>query len=1259
MLRTTAAATVLACFAAASTSVPHVPSPVRGWKGSPVAQVRLEKAYGQLPLVFEPNRGQADRRVRWLARGRGYGLFVTESEAVLALLEGKGKPSSAVRMRLAGSRRWRLSEGLEPTGGISNYFLGNDPKQWRTDIPHYRRVKFGGVYAGIDLVLYGNAGKLEYDLVVAPGADPGQIRLAYEGVKRIEVDAGGHLVLTTETGAELRQQRPRVYQEIEGRNVEVAGVYEILDRRQVAIQVAFYDASRPLVIDPILAYSTYVGGKSGESGAGIAVDSTGAAYVTGSTSSTDFPTQSPYQAANRWGTDVFVTKLAPKGNALLYSTYVGGHDDDYGLGIAVDSAGAAYVTGFTYSTDFPTQSPYQEYRYQLMGKVDAFVTKLSPAGNTLAYSTYLGGSDNDVGHGIAVDGAGSAYVTGYTYSPDFPTQSPYQKSRYRYVDKLDAFVTKLSPAGNTLVYSTYLGGSDNDEGYGIAVDGAGSAYVTGYTHSTDFPTQSPYQATCRGISDAFVTKLTPAGNALVYSTYLGGSGIDTGNGIAVDAAGSAYVTGGTQSTNFPTQSAYQATFQGGTGDAFVTKLTPAGALVYSTYLGGSGSEGGSGIAVDGAGSAYVTGNTYSTNFPTQSPYHTYRGESDAFVAKLSSAGNTLLYSTYLGGSGNDVGYGIAVDSAGAAYVTGSTDSDGFPTQSPYQTDRRGGSDAFISKLDQHSVGLAISGVVNAASYAPVIAPYSYVTILGSGFATTQTSWDTAIPDGRTLPTTLGGVQVKVNGKNAYVSFVSAGQLNVLAPLDTATGSVSVQVTTPEGTATTNATMAQVSPGFFCYVLGGKTHLAAINGVTGALVAPTGALAGVTSRPAKPGDILALYANGLGATATPVPAGQVLATHYPIDNLAHLSVTLGGVPALVRYAGMTMAGMFQVNIEVPAGVRAGEQPVVLTVDGKSTQANAILTFEAAPPPVLPLISSVTPNTAETGTTIPNFTVRGDNLAGVTQLDFSPPSGITVSNLTVNNSTVTAQVMIAADATPGQRAVSVLSPAGRSNSVQFTIQTPTPRLISVSPSSGRRGEDVYLEVIAANVARSKATDIAVRFSPSQGIGAGVYSINDLSDGTSRISATVRIDTSATLGEHTVAVVTDAGLATAKVSNTAIFNVMPRISPFTISNLRAGPLTSNLMTMNSVLPITVDYNDPSGSASSGMFQYHLEYQIGTAKVSESGSLAHWADSVTGQTQGTLRFSFPVRGIWNGQGTVLWFSLTNSRGEDSNVLQGTFAIQ
>ena len=734
------------------------------------------ESYGKLPLAFEPNLGQTDAHVRFLARGGGMTAFFTDTETAMVL--GRSE-QAVVRMTLTGAGRPRRVVGLEKLPGMSNYFIGNDPKKWRTDVPQYARVEYQGVYPGIDLVWYGNQRQLEYDFVVAPGADPKQIQVAYQGVQSVDLEPGGELVLRTALG-EVRQQQPRVYQEIDGKRGEVGARYAILARNRVSFHLARYDRKRELRIDPVvLVYSTYLGGSGWDSGQGIAVDAAGSAYVTGSTPSPNFPTQSPYQATKLGDYDVFVTKLTPAGNALVYSTYLGGSGDEVGYGIAVDPTGSAYVTGYTQSTDFPTQSAYQA-TYQ-GGSADAYVTKLTPAGNALSYSTYIGGSDTEEGHSIAVDGAGSAYITGTTASSNFPTQSAYQATLQ---GNFDAFATKLSPTGAALVYSTYLGGSGADVGWGIAVDGANSAYVAGWTLSANFPTQSPYQAANQGSQDAFVTKLTPAGNALAYSTYLGGSGEDVAYGIALDLTGSAYVTGSTGSANFPTLSPYQATLQGGFNDAFVTKLTPAGAaLVYSTYLGGSGEDIGRAIAVDGRGSAHVTGYTGSPNFPTQSPFQaTFQGGPDAFATKLTPAGSALSYSTYLGGSGSDIAQGIALDGAGAAYVTGSTAS------MAYQATYQGGvSDAFVTKLQPPGLLFVPTAPCRVADTRNAAGPF------GGPVLAANTARDFVIPSGSCgIPSTATAYSFNVTvtpiASLLYLSMWPTGQpLPVVSTLNALDG----------------------------------------------------------------------------------------------------------------------------------------------------------------------------------------------------------------------------------------------------------------------------------------------------------------------------------------------------------------------------------------------------------------------------------------------------------------------------------------
>ncbi|PYS60700.1 MAG: hypothetical protein DMF74_18055, partial [Acidobacteria bacterium] len=594
----------------------------------------MQEGYGRLPLSFEANQGQTDQRVNFVSRGGGYNLFLTPAEAVLRLriadrksrneltkgpahraIAKPGNPKSAVlRMKFIGANPGPNVVGVDKLPGKSNYFIGSDPTKWLTNVRNYARVKYQGVYPGVDLVYYGNHKRLEYDFVVAPGADFTAINLALEGVRKMRVDAHGDLVLRT-LGGELCWQKPIIYQEIDGLRREVAGGYSLKSARRVGFRVGTYDRSRPLIIDPVLDYSTYLGGSDNDVGLGIAVDNVGSAYVTGTTSSTDFPTTAgAVQTTNAGSNDVFVSKLDATGSALVYSTYLGGSagdpslgffGTDEGYGIAVDGAGCAYVTGHTYSGDFPTTA--LAFQTTNAGSYsDAFVTKLNATGSALVYSTYLGGSVADIGLGIAVDGAGSAYVTGATASTNFPTTIGAVQTTGDATGNGDAFVTKLDASGTALIYSTYLGGSGYDVSFGIAVDGANCAYVTGYTISPDFPTTAgAYQTTYAGITDVFVTKLNVTGSALAYSTYLGGSDGDHAFDITIDQAGSAYVTGQTFSTDFPTTAgAVRTTYPGGVCDAFVTKLNATGsALVYSTYLGGSAGDFTHGIAVDGAGSA--------------------------------------------------------------------------------------------------------------------------------------------------------------------------------------------------------------------------------------------------------------------------------------------------------------------------------------------------------------------------------------------------------------------------------------------------------------------------------------------------------------------------------------------------------------------------------------------------------------------------------------------------------------------------------
>ena len=690
------------------------------------SQAQVSDAYGKLPLSFELNQGQTDEQVKFLSRGSGYSVFLNSGEVVTTLRKPVVDEKSAksqkpetttdavLRMKFVGGNSQPVVTGLDELPGKVNYLIGNDPTKWNTEIPTYSKVKYTEVYPDIDAVFYGNQRNMEFDFIVAPGADPKVIELAFENADKIEVDEKGNLVLDIADG-KIRLDEPYIYQEIDGNKQPVTGGYVLNPKSEtenpklptVGFRVDVYDAAKPLIIDPILVYSTYLGGSSGDGGEAIAVDAAGHAIVTGSTSSINFPTVGSPPPSVRGSGDVFVTKFFGDGSALIYSTYFGGSQFETGFDIAVDAADNIYLTGLTFSPDFPILNAVQPTRN---GGSDAFATKLNSTGSAFVFSTYLGGSGNEnLGEGgIAIDAAANVYVTGRTESNNFPTTpGAFQTTSGGGI--ADAFVTKLNATGSNLVYSTRLGGSNSEfGGTNVAADADGNAYVIGYTESANFPTTpGAFQTTFGGGSvDAYIVKLNPSGSALVYSTYLGGQNSEIGSGIALDANNQVYITGGTSSTNFPTTpGAFQTTFRGGFLDVFVAKLNSTGsALIYSTYIGGSGNlvngDLARAIAIDSAGNAYVAGETTSADFPTANPFQLFRGGGcDAFVLKLNSAGSGLIYSTYLGGSGQERGMGIALDRAGNAHVTGLTDSLNFHVYNAFQP-QHGGSqfDAFVAKI---------------------------------------------------------------------------------------------------------------------------------------------------------------------------------------------------------------------------------------------------------------------------------------------------------------------------------------------------------------------------------------------------------------------------------------------------------------------------------------------------------------------------------------------------------------------------------
>jgi uncharacterized repeat protein (TIGR01451 family) len=702
----------------------------------------------KLPLSFEPTPESNE----FLARGLGYNLLVTPTEAALALTREHGsvdylKPGptrdQAVALKLVGANKDARGTGLDALPGRINYLIGNEPAKWRTDVATYSRIRYEDVYPGVGLVYYGHQRQLEYDFEVAPGADPRAIRFAFDRGTRPRLSPDGDLLLRA-GGRQLREQKPVVYQEIGGDCHPVQARYVLVGGRQVGFQVGEYDRTKPLVIDPTLVYSTYLGGSGDDVGSSIAVDKDNNVYVAGTTSSTNFPNHGAAFSANAGLSDIFVTKIDATGGNIVYSTYIGGSGLDRGDGIAVDANGNAYVVGRvdSSSVNFPTTAGAFATTYR-GGDFDGVVFKLNPQGNGLVYSTFLGGEDNDSTEGVAVDADGNAYVVGGTRSSGFPTTAnAYQGARS---GDTDGYLTKINPAGTGLIYSTLLGGSATDRIAGVAIDGSGNAYVVGYTSSADFPTQNAFQNSFGGNFDAFVARIdtnATGADSLVFCSYLGGIGDDKGYGIALDqTAGNVYIVGQSSSNDFPLLNPIQPAF-GGSFDAFVAKITNAGAEVYATYLGGSGDDRGAGIAVNASNEVYVTGFTSSSDFPTVSALQIANGGGyDAFLAKLNSAGTSLLFSTYFGGGANEntastvtATNPVALDSASNAYITGYTSSTNFPTGSPLQAANGGGQDAFVAKISDTSAAgdYTVSVTPGSQSIAPGGSPNFTVTVTPAG-----------------------------------------------------------------------------------------------------------------------------------------------------------------------------------------------------------------------------------------------------------------------------------------------------------------------------------------------------------------------------------------------------------------------------------------------------------------------------------------------------------------------------------------------
>ena len=998
-----------------------------------------------LPFRFEANQGQADPSVRFMARGQGYNLGLTATGSDLSLFDSEHGRTAVVRTRIVGANRGARLDPVDRQITETNYLLGNDPAQWLRNVPSWSSVKYAQIYRGIDLVFYGSSQRLEYDFNVSPGADPSAIELEFSGARRIRIDASGDLLLDTGAG-EIRWQKPSIYQQYGARRIPISGAFALKHGTRVAFSVGAYDRGRELVIDPTLVYGTYLGGSKNEAAVSVTVDSAGAVYICGFTSSNDLPdTGGSFQTGYAGGVlsaavhgDAFVAKIDPVKGQVIYNTYLGGRGDDFAQGIAVDNAGNAIVAGNTSSANFPVTKDAYSSTYKGAGgnrfhaTGDAFLAKLNPTGNALIYSTYFGGSRDDAALSLAIDTTGAAYLTGFSYSTDLPTTVGVIQPKfaggggnlsYEHFDSKapepiavtgDAFVAKFSPAG-ALVFSTYLGGSLDDLAIGIALDPSGNIYISGATLSSDFPTTpGAFQTKFGGhgtypndqffviTGDAFVAKLDLTGSKLLYSTYLGGSRDDFAIGLAVDATGAAYVTGFTSSVNFPTTAgAYSRTYKGPpklsellnflAGDVFVTKLNPAGSqLAFSTLIGGVNDDGGTGVALDPQGNIFVSGFTNSADFPAtpDAVQRTFPGVAyvepanpaslsgpphpigHAFLLKMPPDGSSILYSTFLGGNGNDRGYtSLALDNAGAAYLSGLTGSTNFPVTAnaiqssyggadPTSKDPRG--DAWVAKISglfppQAPVTppppvippITVTSVANAASNAQGgVAPGEIVTITGAGLGPALQVGG-ADPTTGLINTSVAGASVLFDGVAAPLVTVSATRVTAIVPYEIdGNNSTQMQVSfNGQTSAPMTLTVAPSFPGLFSADSSGAGQALASNADS----SPNSA-----GNPANTGDVITLFGTGEGQTDPPGVDGQIANDVLPQPVLP-VSVTIGGLPVQVSAFGGTPgqpAGYLQIAVQVPDGLSAGDQPVVLTVGSASSQQNLTVAVSGNPPSASP-------------------------------------------------------------------------------------------------------------------------------------------------------------------------------------------------------------------------------------------------------------------------------------------------------------------
>jgi uncharacterized protein (TIGR03437 family) len=949
------------------------------------------------PIRFEENHGQASAEYRYLGRTPQGTLALSPSGMDLLLAR------QTVRARLCGANPDTHLEALDPLPVRTSYFQGTDSRQWKAGIANYERVRYRAVYPGIDLVFYGRGDALEYDFVVSPGASPAAIGIDIEGSGGLRVDAAGDLVMATSAG-DVRWKRPEIHQTAGGRQTDVSGGY-VLAGKTVRLQIGPYDHSQPLIIDPVLSFSTYFGSSGNEAIRGMATDSAGNVYVTGSTTSTDLPANGlQKQFAGKGSTllgvvtigDAFVAKFSPAGS-LLFLTYLGGSAEDVGSALTLDKSGNVYVTGYTDSSNFPVTSGAAQTTWggrggnMLIQAGDAFVAKLGPNGDQLVYSTFLGGRNDDWGSAIAIDAAGDAYITGGTLSDNLPVSSNAAQTTYKragtqeifprfdapLLTSGDAFIAKINPAGSAILGLTYLGGSYDDMAWALTLDGAGNVYVGGNTLSTDFPTTNgAFQTKFAGsdlfnniffnLGDGFIAKLKGDLSAILYSTYLGGTGDDAVTAIALDSAGNAYVTGATTSQSLGTANTLQQGFKGPfaapvadqlVGDAFVAKIAPDGkSLGFFTYLGGSSDDVGMAIALDASGNVVVTGTTQSTNFPVstnalqaKSPLAASQvgGGGCGFLVMIDPTGKTLIYGSYFGGSSADIPTSVAIDASGNILLAGAAMSTDYPTVKPNQATYGGGSsDGFLAKFTGFTTSGGGSG--GGGSTAPTVTAAGITNVASYQSGSVSPGEILAIFGSNMGPSTAALFTVSGGKIGTSLGGTAVTFDGVAAPL-IYTSAIQIDAIVPYSVAGKSSTQVvvqynnQSSTALSVPVVPAVPGLFKIGTSQGAILNQDGSVNGANN-PADRGSVVVLFLTGEGQTNPAGTDGLVATSTYP-KPLLPVSVTIGGQNVTPAYAGAApyeVAGMMQVNVTVPSGITPGNSvPVTVTVGNATTPTGVTL------------------------------------------------------------------------------------------------------------------------------------------------------------------------------------------------------------------------------------------------------------------------------------------------------------------------------